>query len=73
MLDLCNMAASEKPEDSIWHSYFIYRTHRLYGGSKDQSEDKLVEKLAILIGDNIKGFKDKFKITLMHYLYQQRT
>lgn len=67
MLTLCDMAASNKPQDAIWHSYYSYRTARLFGDNA-----QLVTKLADVVGNNIRDEKQKYKITLMHYLYQYR-
>ncbi|MEN9945806.1 MAG: hypothetical protein RLZZ293_192 [Pseudomonadota bacterium] len=74
MLELCDMAAiSDKdPSQAIWHSYFTYRTHRLYANNDEQKLNKVAENLALLFGENIKQYTNKFKISLTHYLYQQR-
>ena len=70
LLKLCDMSASTKPQDAIWHSYFSYRTHRRYGDEKKFGD--LAQNLHKQIGGNIKTYTNQYKITLMHYLYQFR-
>lgn len=69
MLNLCDMAASNKPQDAIWHSYFNYRTFRLYG---DEKYGNLYQDLKKELGGGISVYKKQYKIALMHYLYQNR-
>ena len=71
LLNLCDMAEDKsKPQNSIWRSYFKYRTFRLYG-NKDKFMN-LYDDLIICIYDGIENYGEGFKIALMHYLYQNR-
>ena len=71
LLNLCDMAANKKnPTNSMWYSYFKYRTYRLFENKEDYNN--LYEELVKLIGSGINDYKKQFKIALMHYLYQNR-
>ncbi len=77
LLHLIDMASQVKkdPSQSIWHSYFSYRTMRLLE-SKKISKDKKSSGLQILANDIAKkGIEDKgdnYRVALFNHLYQQR-
>lgn len=78
LLKLCDMAASDKPQDKIWCSYLSYRTYRLvedYFSNSDLDKKKKTDLVSEIITPFAKGileYKTAFKIVLYTYLYKYR-
>lgn len=83
LIRLCEMAGSVKgnPYNSLWRSWFAYRTRRFLeraikksekGETTAQKIEKVQSDLSGEIADGIGKFKEDYKISLFTYLYQQR-
>ncbi|MBF0154073.1 MAG: type III-A CRISPR-associated protein Cas10/Csm1 [Magnetococcales bacterium] len=78
MLHLCEKAerAKTKPEEALWHSWFVYRTWRFVldrlRDSDDEKKRKLSDRFARDVGQQIRTYCENYKISLFTYLYRQR-
>ncbi|MBF0145415.1 MAG: type III-A CRISPR-associated protein Cas10/Csm1 [Magnetococcales bacterium] len=77
LLQLCQMANGNKPEDALWHSWFVNRTWRMVvdrlPGLRDEERKKIYqEQFAARIHPWIADHKEDLKIALFAHLYQQR-
>jgi CRISPR-associated protein Csm1 len=77
LLHLIDMAEKVKirPENAIWHSYFVYRTVRMLEKSrldKDQRNRRRAELAQEIAQTGIEVHKGDYRVTLFCYLYQQR-
>ena len=78
LLQFANMQADidRKPENTIWHSRFAYRTKRLVERMKDLGDEEKREihgRLAQEIAENgIRTHGENYKISLFTHLYKNR-
>jgi CRISPR-associated protein Csm1 len=76
LLNLVDMKASGKPEDSIWHSYFAYRTRRLLERNRKLDETQRRSQYEYLAkeisSDGIQAHGDNYKVALFTHLYKHR-
>lgn len=78
LLYLCDKAESQRPEDAIWRSWFVYRTWRfvvdkLRNTKDDQTRQTIYrEQFADTIGKRITIHKGNYKIALFTNFYQRR-
>lgn len=76
LLQLGDMAQSNKPEDAIWRSRFHYRTQRfviekLPEAQRAPAKTQLLKDIGE-IGLNKEGLGHAYKIVLFNHLYQRR-
>ncbi len=78
LLNLVEMENKVKtdPSQSIWHSYFAYRTQRMLDNNKTLSAEQRRQGLQELAHDiaatGIKNKGSHYRVALFNYLYQQR-
>ncbi|MBF0424754.1 MAG: type III-A CRISPR-associated protein Cas10/Csm1 [Magnetococcales bacterium] len=78
LLHLCEKAeiATKKPEDAIWHAWFVYRTWRFVVDRLKKADDaarhEVSGQFAEKIGERIRSYKEDYKIALFTHLYQRR-
>ena len=76
LLTLADMAGSSRPEDSIWRSYFAYRTRRMLERNKKLNETKRISQQQYLAEEisekGIERYKKTYKVALFAHLYQNR-
>lgn len=76
LLNLADLAASNKPEDAIWRSQLAYRTRRYVVDKirkdKDDAQRVQTELITEISEKGIAKFKGAYKIALFTHLYQYR-
>ena len=78
LLTLIDMSekVNEKPENSIWHSYFAYRTYRMLEQNKKLDKEqrkRLLTELAMEIAEaGITRHGSNYRVALFSHLYQFR-
>jgi CRISPR-associated protein Csm1 len=78
LLQLVDMAENvdKKPEDSIWHSYFSYRTYRMLQRNKKLTEQQRKTRHSELADEiaskGIELHKANYRVALFSHLYHRR-
>ncbi len=77
LLHLTEKAASNKPEDQIWHSWLAYRVRRFIvdklRNTSDAEKLDIQKEIAGFLRDVISRNKQTARIPISNYLYRQRT